>query len=481
MFLDDFAVLFHKLPPQWEDDIKNSNLEIMNSDLPQNEIYDDDFKKHFSNYDIYYKMMLKLMRVSGIKNLHVVFGFSESEQGNWEKMNEDGFLKIGLNITLWRISNIHCLNQFLNAKVYFMRGNYHMLYQRLLGKSSRGNLSIFYPATAKIYPSYSRFIKIFISKISENQDTKMLRSFLSQIYKSTGGKEFKKIHRASKKILEQEHILISQVDSVKKLIKSYDKVIESIRLQPCNTPYSIVLYDEPRNLSELQSNFRHSVLLRLKKPVSDFFKLTNLGTRDIDFIFSATPHQKTKNHQIFISFIKYLEKSKINSTVAFLGDTGQLPELTDTLSAKYDYVTVESPGYVGLEHLVDYYNRSKVSLIFSGRDCNPRVISESLMCGCYNVILDILSDGSTFIKENPLLGKIIDCSSEVPTFSGGKSISISPSDKLFSEIAGYIKNDLNHYSIAMVAREVLSKHETKLWETINEYISHVDSVTPDSI
>ena len=92
MFLDDFAVLFHKLPPQWEDDIKNSNLEIMNSDLPQNEIYDDDFKKHFSQYDIYYKMMLKLMRVSGLKNLHVVFGFSESEQGNWEKMNEDGFL-----------------------------------------------------------------------------------------------------------------------------------------------------------------------------------------------------------------------------------------------------------------------------------------------------------------------------------------------------------------------------------------------------
>ena len=59
-----------------------------------------------------------------------------------------------------------------------MRGNYHTLYQRLLGKSRRGNLSIFYPATAKIYPSYSRFIKIFISKISENQDTRMLRSFL---------------------------------------------------------------------------------------------------------------------------------------------------------------------------------------------------------------------------------------------------------------------------------------------------------------
>ena len=228
-----------------------------------------------------------------------------------------------------------------------MRGNYHTLYQRLLGKSSRGNLSIFYPATAKIYPSYSRFIKIFISKISENQDTRMLRSFLSQIYKSTGGKEFKKIHRASKKILEQEHLLISQVDSVKKLIKSYDKVIESIRLQPCNTPYSIVLYDEPRNLSELQSNFRHSVLLRLKKPVSDFSNLQIWG-REILTSFSATPHQKTKNHQIFISFIKYLEKSKINSTVAFLGDTGQLPELTDTLSAKYDYVIVESLDMLAL-------------------------------------------------------------------------------------------------------------------------------------
>ena len=481
MFLDDFAVLFHKLPPQWEDEIKNKNLDIGDSNLPQNEICDDGFKKHFSQYDIYFNMMLHLMKISGINNLHVVFGFSESEQGNWEKLNDDGFLKIDNNITLWRISDIHCLNQFLDAKVYFMRGNYHRLYQRLLTKSRKGNLSIFYPATAQIFPSYSRFMKIFTANISENQDTKMLRTFLSQIFKSTGGKEFKKIHRASKQILEQERILISQVDDVKKLINSYVKVIESIRSQPCSTPYSIVLYDEPLNLPELKSNFKHSVLLRLKKPVSECFKFTNLGPRDIDFIFSATPHQKTKNHEIFMSFVRYLEKSKITSTVAFLGDTGQLPELTNTLSAKYDYVTVESPGYVDLESLVNYYNRSKISLIFSGRDCNPRVISESLMCGCYNVILDILSDGSTFIKDNPLLGRIVDCTDEVPIFSGGKSISISPSDKLFSQIASYRENDLNHFSIAMVAKEMISKHEPKLWQTINEYISHVDSITPKSI
>ena len=54
-----------------------------------------------------------------------------------------------------------------------------------------------------------------------------------------------------------------------------------------------------------------------------------------------------------------------------------------------------------------YYNRCKCLLITFGRDANPRVLSESISCGCFAIVLDILSDGKDIIKNRPELGKLI--------------------------------------------------------------------------
>ena len=133
---------------------------------------------------------------------------------------------------------------------------------------------------------------------------------------------------------------------------------------------------------------------------------------------------------------------------------------------------------VEFDDLVSLYNDSKNNLIFSGRDCNPRVIAESMQCGCHNISLDILSDGISLLKENPILGTVIDSDNFLPNYKKGRSISIVAETELFHDILNAGMKKHNHVAIGLLASELLSLDNAIEWYKISEQFAHQFSSTP---
>ena len=111
-------------------------------------------------------------------------------------------------------------------------------------------------------------------------------------------------------------------------------------------------------------------------------------------------------------------------------------------------------------------------MITSGRDCFPRTIPESISCGCFNIILDILSDGLSLIKSNPLLGKVIDTSGSIPLLEPNYNISLSlNSDSIEKQIIEQLDIEHNPLGISLLGASLMPLGEMvqmdKVWEIID--------------
>ena len=103
-------------------------------------------------------------------------------------------------------------------------------------------------------------------------------------------------------------------------------------------------------------------------------------------------------------FNTYLEENSLKINLIFIGGdiTPKTKLLFHQLSIHRTFVNVKVLGKNNREELAKIYNQSNVNLLFSGRDDTPRVITESLFCGCYNIACDTLSDGK-FMYQNKLV------------------------------------------------------------------------------
>jgi hypothetical protein len=170
-----------------------------------------------------------------------------------------------------------------------------------------------------------------------------------------------------------------------------------------NYNYDVVLSHEDKNYRKVYNN---SKLILFEKFPSKCFYYLGLK-RLYDIIFVADSIQVTKNHCLMNDFLKYCEDKEFEITVAYVSNKNQL-------SKKYkNFVSEENLKYVKLRYFTDLtpddlnllYNKSKINLVLSGRDCCPRVISESLVCGCFNIALSTLSDGKFYYRD--IMGKIL--------------------------------------------------------------------------
>lgn len=476
------AVLFHKIPAVWEDEVKNSEAgSFQKSSISCNRLEGETtFLQFFETNDIYFHIAKKILQECDIDELHIVFGFKSDEKKNWRTMQDDGYLQMNDRVHLWRVSELQDLFAFTDADLYFMRGTYYNLHASILNACDSTPLSIFYPATAQFYPSYSLFTNRLITQIDKGQaGYDEVRRQLSQIRTTTSGERFKKLHRESKLLLDSKDVdSFEFIEQAKIHLQGFGNAVSKVRNEKCPTEYSFVLFDELENENELKNVHPHSVLLHFKKPASSLFRLLNYGERKYDFAFSATPVQRTKNHEIFIEFLDFLEENKVDCNILFIGDTGELPELTESIEKSREHVNIDSPGFVEFDDLVSLYNDSKNNLIFSGRDCNPRVIAESMQCGCHNISLDILSDGISLLKENPILGTVINSDNFLPNYRKGRSISIVPETELFHNILNTGMNKHNHIAIGLLAEELLSLENAIEWYKISEQFAHRFSSTP---
>jgi hypothetical protein len=203
----------------------------------------------------------------------------------------------------------------------------------------------------------------------------------------------------------------------------------------------------------LEKIYPDSRLLKFNKAASNLFSFDLHSIREYDLIFTGTTIQRTKNFDLFYSMIDRMLSIKPDISIALVGVT----EGAEKLKQRWDGHDIDIFARVPKDELCRLFNRSKIHIVTSGRDCFPRTIPESIVCGCYVIALDILSDGLTVLQENPLMGMSIDTSDEILLVKPSYSVSIKlTSDRIIHQIIEQIEIKRNHLLISTLGRSLFS-------------------------
>ena len=228
-------------------------------------------------------------------------------------------------------------------------------------------------------------------------------------------------------------------------IPMYKDVLKS------NARYNIVLYDDNRkNIKKMHPT---EILIKFYKFAHDNFFFKNME-RIYDICFVATHSQTTKNHKLFTEFIKYCEASKYKISAVYIGDYTKLQCFQEIVSMNLKYVKLYLFKYLSGIELNDIYNQSKTNILFSGRDCFPRVITESINCGCFNIAFDTLTDGK-WVYDG-ILGELIGSNDIKQIKTKSRSTMYPPSKILFNRIIDLLNINYDHKVISEIGRERFS-------------------------
>lgn len=213
------------------------------------------------------------------------------------------------------------------------------------------------------------------------------------------------------------------------------------RVKPLENKYNVVLIHEDPKYKKLYEN-NHCILF--KKFAPNTFINYNYN-RIYDLCFVATEKQITKNHNLFLKFLDYLDEKKFLFNIIFIGDLNVITG-NSNYSAKFKYIKLSFEFNVCKNRLIEIYNLSKNNLIMSGRDAFPRVVAESASCGCFNIGLNTLTDGTSVYdgEIGILLGD-----STVPTEIIKDSLSYLPNEKIFDKIIIEINKQRNYNQISL--------------------------------
>lgn len=222
-------------------------------------------------------------------------------------------------------------------------------------------------------------------------------------------------------------------------------VYTNINKNKCKNIYALIgrFKDGNRDTENIElwkNMFQNSELVHFVKPAESMFIYKN-NERNQDFIYVATESQKTKNRSMFLKFLEYCEANEMKARVINIGKI-------DTDITKFKFVTVTHYDIVSPDLLVELYNSSKINLVLSGRDAYPRVIAESLACGCYNVALDTLSDGK--YMYNGFFGTILSYPNINKTYDKNtKSLCYEQNKMIFDDIYNFKNKDYDHENISI--------------------------------
>jgi hypothetical protein len=226
-----------------------------------------------------------------------------------------------------------------------------------------------------------------------------------------------------------------------------------------NNPYDVVLiHEDPK----YKIFYKKNVCLEFNKFAPDSFIYLDLE-RTWDICFVATENQLTKNHHLFLNFLEYLDNNFYNFKIIYIGNITKISN-DQNYCNKFKNIKLESKINVSKENLIKIYNQCRINMLFSGRDSFPRVIPESLACGCFNIALDTLKDGISIY--NGFFGELVgDLSTDIINTNGSNSYIASKN--LWEKIIKLIKKDYPHYKISC---------EFKKLYNINNFINELKNV-----
>jgi hypothetical protein len=224
-------------------------------------------------------------------------------------------------------------------------------------------------------------------------------------------------------------------------------------------PYNIVLVDDQYNAQTLAEIFPDSIIQKFIKPAL-WSNERILHARQYDLIYCGTTLQETKNLQAFIQLMKFLDlDSERKLKIVIAGNKKEDAILTSFFKTPFSNLVIINKGEVTRKELQSLFNQSKVMLVTSGRDANPRIIQESLVHGARVVAINTLSDGLEFLSGNPLLGSVINSDVEKWAYSRNGNLEFRPTVLLASQISDEIKKSDYPDLVAKISRKRLSIEE----------------------
>ena len=421
------AVLIHKSPASWNKAVIEkhelsetiASIEGRFTPFPNSEVFEE-----MRNSDIYFSIFKGLCKEFEIDEIHVVQAFDNSEIRNYSTEGKNGFIHQD-GIKFWSIDNISDLTPFFDCDLLMTRGQYPNFHQQVRKIRGHGRgCWVHYPATAQFYPWFEEVAKSWEKDFDQRYDamSKLVSSFLD----SQNGRNWKAIRLLS---LQGVH---------KSLIEKMIEIVRKQRKELCCGAYDIVLIDDSNSISKRSEIYPNSILLPFTKPSLPIEIMDNQSEREIDLIFCGTTLVPTKNHHSLVKILRDLDKTGKKFRIIVVGDEGSRPEFTKSTNSYFANITVENIGVVPRKELFSLFSKSKTCLVLSGRDCNPRIISEAASHGCRILAANTLSDGFQVIDKYPLLGSIIH--SPMSRFEFDSKTSPSPdvsgfADKIALEIA----------------------------------------------
>ncbi|MBA42745.1 MAG: hypothetical protein CMF62_01905 [Magnetococcales bacterium] len=384
---DTEVVGIYKVNPLNDENLENEKI---NKLLEYEDIDNDNLIEKIMKVDIYLQIILKLNERFTFNNIHYVY-IKDSIPFNYG-INFKSPIKLvkyigKTKVVIWILNKYDQIFNFDKAKIYFLRGEYHNTFKKLCPISS---IKIFYPAVSLIF-SYNK--KDYNKPLTWNNINKVLK---------------------------------------KKL--------------PKDVNYDVIMCHEN---PDYRTKYPTGTLINFKKwSNSETFYYKNLE-REYIFCIVATSTQSTKNHNLFFEFFDYydtyLSSLDIDKKKKIIYVT-DFELLNINIQNRYQNLEIEFVSNLPSFKLCDVYNKSKINLIFSGRDACPRVISEAGNCGCFNIALDTLSDGKFYYDK--YFGKIVGFSDIKLITTKSHSISYLPSTKLWLEIISLSEKEYNHKKIS---------------------------------
>jgi len=384
----------YKVPALWDrKEQKEFAINTMDNYLFMDNI--QDFNEHSHRItnirdNVYFEMFKKM-------NIHN----SEAHYIFIDENAETSYNTITDNINIWILRSHEDLCSFMDADLYFLRGNY-LNYYNYFTSSAKSCKIIFYPATSLTF--------------SYKSNGKLIKPFENFIYNSTIDK-----------------------DCINKLNHPFYERID------------IALIHEDENYMKIFEQSKKKIIFN--KPPCSSFKFLDIP-RTYDYIFIGDATQSTKNHHLMFHFIKYCEKNELSIIIIYISDKELLKKNVENFidPTELNFVNLQFDNYLTPEQLNIYMNKSKINLIFSGRDAFPRTISETMSAGCYNVALDTLSDGKNVISG--LCGEIINISDGCINIRKSKSLSYVNNYKLWHYITNINYSNIDHKAISITYNSI---------------------------
>jgi hypothetical protein len=382
----------YKIPPLWnrlekKKFIPSKSIDFVNID---NMIEFKEHSKRITNVknNVYFEMFNNIANMLNVIQRHFIFIDETIEKNQTCVIN---------STNIWLIKSHDDLCYFMNADMYFFRGNYLSYYDNFTNNIQIPRI-FFYAGTSIAYSYFDK--------------------------------------KARKPI---------KVYSTFNLHDSIEKKIKNMTGHPFYKKIEVSFVHENPDYKNIYKDAKFIQIFN--KPASNSFKYLNLE-REYDFIFIGDAIQTTKNHRLMFDFINYCENNNINIKILYISDKKILKvKCSNYLDEnELNFVTLKYDNYLTPENLNIYMNKSRIHLILAGRDAFPRTISETMYAGCYNVALDTLSDGKNMITG--LTGEVVSESSPLMLMNS-RSLCYLSCDNLWRKILLINNKKFDHEKISL--------------------------------